>query len=170
MEKKRLQRISNWLEYSKFGGFKAAGEINLVEKGSGIRFQDSRFYYFNSGGNTLFHLGIHRYNHLKPLRRSGFSFRLDLFYTDFNHRSDLFVAFRPEYRLAISRKLSLALFIRGGIDKNLGDSENPLIAETGLSLGFETRSPLDRTRLELGITFIGYREIQQLQARRWSGE
>jgi outer membrane protein assembly factor BamA len=149
VEKKRLQGMKNSLEYSNYGGFKVSGKVNLIKQNTKIQFLDSRFDYFDSGDSKLFHLGSDHFDYRKPLQQNGFSTQFDFFYTAFADIKDFFLIVKHAYHLFVLENVCLSFFAEGGLNKNLSRLPNALIAETGVSLGYGFRSPLERSQFSL---------------------
>jgi len=149
IDKKRLKRLRNTLEYSSYGGFKLTNLTGLVKKNNSIQFVDAWTEYFTHKGSKLVHLNLDFYDYRKQLQKNRFSLKIDFFYSSFSEVRDLFVVFKPSYTIYLIKNISLAFFVNGGLNKNLSAEPNALIAETGFDLGYHFRSPLDR--LNFGI-------------------
>ncbi|MCK4837047.1 MAG: hypothetical protein KAT17_10425, partial [Candidatus Aminicenantes bacterium] len=149
VEKKRVNRMKQSLEYSTYGGFKVSGLINLIKRNNKIQFLDSTIDYFSQGKNRLFRLDFNHYDYRKQLSKNGLSTGIKFLYTSFSEIKDIMVRFKPAYSLFFFKNFSLNIFLEGGLTKNFSQESNAIIAEAGVTLSFHYRSPLDRTRLEL---------------------
>lgn len=153
VDKKRLKRLRNTLEYSAFGGFKLSNLTGMVKKNNRIQFVDASAEYLSHKGDKLVHLGLNYYDFHKHLYKNLFSLQMNFFYSSFSELEDLYFRVKPLYTFYLLKNISFAFFISGGLNKNLSEQPNSLIAEAGFDLGYEYRSPLDQTRIHFKMEY-----------------